>query len=162
MRTRSINRSPRIITNADACLLWLEADRPNLDEARQAAARIVRNGHRAGDIIKSIRALTRKSSPEMVSLDINEVIREVIVLLGAEFRRNGVRVETLLSSDLNSVVGDRVQLQQVVLNLIMNGIEAMADSTPVSVGCRSDLRMPNPVVCSLGLRIRVRARPGAD
>jgi signal transduction histidine kinase/GAF domain-containing protein len=117
-----------IITYADACLLWLEADQPNLEEARQAAARIVRNGHRAGDIIKSIRALTRKSSPEMVSLDINDVIREVIVLMGAEFRRHGVRVETLLSSNLDSVVGDRVQLQQVVLNLIMNGVEAMTDS----------------------------------
>jgi signal transduction histidine kinase len=118
-----------IITNADACLLWLDAQRPNLEEARQAAARIVRNGHRAGDIIKSIRTLTRKSAPELVSLDINDVIREVIVLMGAEFRRHSVRVETLLSSNLDSVVGDRVQLQQVVLNLIVNGIEAMADST---------------------------------
>ena len=117
-----------IITNAEACLLWLEADRPDLEEARQAAARIVRNGHRAGEIIKSVRALTRKSTPEMVPLDINEVIREVIVLMGGEFRRHGVRVETSLSSDLGSVIGDRVQLQQVVLNLIMNGIEAMADS----------------------------------
>ena len=117
-----------IITNADACLLWLEADRPDLEEARQAATRIVRNGHRAGDIIKSVRALTRKSTPEMVPLDINDVIREVIVLMGAEFRRHGVRVETSLSSNLNSVIGDRVQLQQVVLNLIMNAIEAMANS----------------------------------
>jgi C4-dicarboxylate-specific signal transduction histidine kinase len=115
-----------IITNAEACLLWLEADRPDLEEARQAATRIVRNGHRAGDIIKSVRALTRKSTPEMVPLGINDVIREVIVLMGAEFRRRGVRVETSLSSGLVSVVGDRVQLQQVVLNLIMNGIEAMA------------------------------------
>ena len=88
---------------------------------------VIRNGHRAGEIIKSVRALTRKSAPEMVSLDINDVIREVIVLMGGEFRRRGVRVETLLSSDLGSVIGDRVQLQQVVLNLIMNGIEAMAD-----------------------------------
>ena len=117
-----------IITNADACLLWLEADRPDLEEARQAATRVIRNGHRAGEIIKSVRALTRKSAPEMVSLDINDVIREVIVLMGGEFRRRGVRVETLLSSDLGSVIGDQVQLQQVVLNLIMNGIEAMADS----------------------------------
>ncbi len=117
-----------IITNADACVLWLEADRPDLEEARQAATRVVRNGHRAGDIIKSIRALTRKSAPETVSLDINDVIREVIVLMGAEFRRHGVRVETSLPSNLDSVLGDRVQLQQVVLNLIMNGIEAMADS----------------------------------
>ena len=117
-----------IITNADACLLWLEADRPDLEEARQAATRIVRNGHRAGDIVKSVRALTRKSTPEMVSLDINDVIREVIVLMGAEFRRYGVRVETLLPSNLNSVIGDRVQLQQVVLNLIMNAVEAMTNS----------------------------------
>jgi signal transduction histidine kinase len=117
-----------IITNADACLLWLEADGPNLEEARQAATRIVRNGHRAGEIIKSVRALTRKSAPKMVPLDINEVIREVIVLMGGEFRRYSVRVETSLSSDLGSVTGDRVQLQQVVLNLMMNGIEAMADS----------------------------------
>jgi C4-dicarboxylate-specific signal transduction histidine kinase len=117
-----------IITNADACLLWLEADQPDLEEARQAATRIVRNGHRAGDIIKSVRALTRKSAPEMVSIDINDLIREVIVLMGAEFRRHSIRVETALPSNLNSVIGDRVQLQQVVLNLIMNGIEAMSES----------------------------------
>jgi signal transduction histidine kinase len=117
-----------IITNADACLLWLEADRPDLEEARQAAARIVTNGLRAADIIKSIRTLTRKSAPEMVSLDINDVIGEVIVLMSAEFRRRSVRVETALPSNLNSVIGDRVQLQQVVLNLIMNGIEAMSES----------------------------------
>jgi signal transduction histidine kinase len=117
-----------IITNADACLLWLGADGPNLEEARQAATRIVRNGHRAGEIIKSVRALTRKSAPKMVPLEINEVIREVIVLVGGEFSRHGVRVETSLSSNLGFVIGDRVQLQQVALNLMMNGIEAMADS----------------------------------
>jgi signal transduction histidine kinase len=116
-----------IATNADACLLWLDAQPPDLDEARQAATRVVRSAHRAGDIIKSVRALTRKSAPEMVPLDLNEVIREVIVLMGAEFRRHGVRVETSLQPDLDTVNGDRVQLQQVVLNLIMNGIEAMAD-----------------------------------
>jgi len=118
-----------IVTNANACLLWLEGRRLDLNEARQAATRIVRDGHRAGDIVKSIRALTRKSTPEMVALDINDVIREVIALMRAEFRRHGVNVETSLSSNLNYVVGDRVQLQQVVLNLIMNGIEAMTDTT---------------------------------
>ncbi len=118
-----------IVTNADACLLWLEADRPNLEEARQATTRIVRNGQRAGDIVKSVRALTRKSAPEMVPLDINVVIREVVDLLRSEFRRHGVRVETSLLPKLGSIIGDRVQLQQVLLNLIMNGVEAMADST---------------------------------
>jgi PAS domain S-box-containing protein len=115
-----------IVTNANACLLWLEAQRLDLEEARQAAMRIVRNGHRAGDIVRSIRALTRKSAPEMVSLDINDVIREVIALMRAEFHRHGVRIETSLSSNLEPVIGDRVQLQQVVLNLIVNGIEAIA------------------------------------
>jgi signal transduction histidine kinase len=117
-----------IVTNADACLLWLDAQRPNLEEARQAATRIVRNGQRAGDIVKSVRALTRKSAPEMVTLDISDVVREVIDLMRSEFRRRGVRVETSLLPNLGAVTGDRVQLQQVVLNLIMNGIEAMADS----------------------------------
>jgi signal transduction histidine kinase len=117
-----------IVTNANACLLWLEAHRLDLEEARQAATRIVRNGHRAGDIVKSVRALTRKSAPEMVPVDINDVIREVIALTRAEFRRHDVHVETSLPSNLDSVIGDRIQLQQVVLNLIMNGIEAMADS----------------------------------
>jgi signal transduction histidine kinase len=128
-----------IVTNANACLLWLEAQRLNLEEARLAATRIVRNGHRAGDIVKSVRALTRKSAPEMIPLDVNAVIREVIVLMRAEFSRHGVRVETSLRPDLDFVVGDRVQLQQVVLNLIMNGIEAMADSMqpPRRLGIRS-------------------------
>jgi signal transduction histidine kinase len=127
-----------IVTNANACLLWLEAHRLNLEEARQAATRIVRNGHRAGDIVKSIRAMTRKSPPEMVSLDMNDVIREVIVLARAEFRRHSVRVETSLSSNLVSVIGDRVQLQQVVLNLIMNGVEAMANSKHRQLEIRSE------------------------
>ncbi len=118
-----------IVTNADACLLWLEADRPNLEEARQAATRIVRNGHRAADIVKSVRALTQKSAPEMAPLNINDLIREVVDLMRSEFRRHGVRVETSLAPNVGSIVGDRVQLQQVLLNLIMNGIEAMADST---------------------------------
>jgi signal transduction histidine kinase len=117
-----------IVTNAEACLLWLEVDRLNLEEARQAATRIVRNGLRASDIVKSIRAQTRKSAPEMVRLDINDVIREMIALMGAEFRRYGVRVETSLLADPGLVIGDRVQLQQVALNLIMNGVEAMANS----------------------------------
>ena len=117
-----------IVTNAEACLLWLEVDRLNLEEARQAATRIVRNGLRASDIVKSIRAQTRKLPPEMVRLDINDVIREMIALMGAEFRRYGVRVETSLLADPGLVTGDRVQLQQVALNLIMNGVEAMANS----------------------------------
>ncbi len=115
-----------MITNGDACLRWLANDRPNLDEARQAAKRIVRDGHRSGDIIRSVRALAGKSEPEMTQLDINDAIREILVLTRSELHRHNVSLETALSGGLEPVMGDRVQLQQVILNLIMNGIEAMS------------------------------------
>jgi signal transduction histidine kinase len=143
-----------IVTNADACLLWLDAHQPNLEEARLAATRIVRNGLRASDIIKSVRALTRKSTPEMAPLDINDVIREVIVLMGAEFRRHAVQVDTSLLSNLDSVLADRVQLQQVVLNLIVNAIEAMQVRSTGSGGSKSEHCMTNPAMCSLRSGIR--------
>src|SRR5712671_4822896 len=115
-----------IVTNADTCLSWLTNANPNLDGARQAAERVVRNGHRAGNIVKSIRALARKSEPEMAQFDINEAIGEILVLLRSELRRQSVSLETELSDGIEPVTGDRVQLQQVVLNLVMNGIEAMS------------------------------------
>jgi C4-dicarboxylate-specific signal transduction histidine kinase len=88
--------------------------------------RIVRDGHRAGEIIRSLRTLATKSGPEMTQLDINDAIREVLVLLRSERHRHNVSLETALSDGLEPIMGDRVQLQQVVLNLIMNGIEAMS------------------------------------
>src|SRR5713226_5725325 len=115
-----------IVTNADTCLSWLTNANPNLDGARQAAERVVRNGHRAGSIVKSIRALARKSEPEMAQFDINDAIGEILVLLRSELRRQGASLETELSDGIEPVTGDRVQLQQVVLNLVMNGIEAMS------------------------------------
>jgi C4-dicarboxylate-specific signal transduction histidine kinase len=118
-----------IVTNGNACLRWLEGNRLDIDEARQATKRIVRDGHRAGEIVKSIRTLARKSVPEMVRLDINDVIREVIALMRTEFRRHDISIETELCADLALVLADRIQLQQVTLNLIMNGIEAMAEVT---------------------------------
>jgi predicted ATPase/signal transduction histidine kinase/GAF domain-containing protein len=114
-----------IVTNADTCLFWLTSANPNLDEARLAAERVVRNGHRAGGIIKSIRSLARKSEPEMAQFDINDAIGEILVLLRGEVRRHNVSLETALSDSLGPIIGDRVQLQQVILNLVMNGIEAM-------------------------------------
>jgi predicted ATPase/signal transduction histidine kinase len=115
-----------IVTNADTCLSWLTKPDPNLDGARQAAERVVRNGHRAGGIIKSIRALARKSEPEMAPFDVNEAVEEILVLLRSELRRQNVSLEAQLSDGIEPVTGDRVQLQQVVLNLVMNGIEAMS------------------------------------
>jgi PAS domain S-box-containing protein len=114
-----------IVTNADACVAWLTNTAPNLDEARRAAERIIGNGHRAAAIIKGIRSLARKAEPEMVPFDINDAIGEILALIGGELRRQNVSLETELSGDVGLVAGDRVQLQQVVLNLIMNGIEAM-------------------------------------
>jgi C4-dicarboxylate-specific signal transduction histidine kinase len=116
-----------IVTNADACVTWLTNATPNLEEARRAAERIVVNGHRAGAIIKGIRALARKAEPEMAAFDINDAIREIIALMDGELHRQNVLLKSELSDDPGRVIGDRVQLQQVVLNLIVNGIEAMAD-----------------------------------
>ena len=115
-----------VITNGSACLRWLAGTTPNLDEARQAVGRIIRDGNRASDVIAKIRALLRKTGTEKERLDMNDVIREVVALAQSEIRRNGVALRAQLEGNIPPVLGDRVQLQQVVLNLIMNGIEAMS------------------------------------
>jgi signal transduction histidine kinase len=115
------------ITNANTCMLWLAAESPNIDEARAAAMRIVQDGTRASDIISRIRLLFKKGTPERVRVDVNELIREMIVLLRSEAVRYGVPVRTELAADLPPAMGDRVQLQQVLMNLIVNGIDAMKD-----------------------------------
>jgi len=114
-----------IVTNADTCLRWLAQDPPDLDEALQAAERIVRAGHRAGDIIRTILAVARKSTPEMTRFDINAAIADVLTLTRGELQRHDLLLETELAADLEPVLGDRGQMQQVILNLIVNGIEAM-------------------------------------
>lgn len=114
-----------VVVNGNACLRWLAGDPPNLDEARENARRIVRDGKRAGDIIGRIRALATKTGTAMARLDMNETIQEVIALAQTEVRRNSVALCTELANDLSPVLGDRVQLQQVLLNLVMNAVEAM-------------------------------------
>ena len=118
-----------IVTNANASLRWLAGDSPNLAEAREAIRRIIRDGDRAGDVTKRIRALFTKTRAAKERLDINEAIGEVVVLAGSEMRRNRAILQTQLAADLPSIMGDRVQLQQVVLNLILNGIEADGHKT---------------------------------
>jgi C4-dicarboxylate-specific signal transduction histidine kinase len=115
-----------IVTNANASLRWLAGDAPNLVEAREAIRRIVRDGSRAGDVTRRIRALFTKTRTAKERLDINEAIGEVVALTGSEMRRNKVILQMELAADLPPMMGDRVQLQQVVLNLILNGIEAMS------------------------------------
>ena len=112
-------------TNAAAALRWLGAQPPNLEEARQALDRSVNDAMRAGDIIGRIRDLIKKAPPRKDSVDINEAIREVIELTRGEAVKTGVSVRTQLADGLPLIHGDRVQLQQVNLNLIINAIEAM-------------------------------------
>jgi PAS domain S-box-containing protein len=114
-----------VIANANAGLRWLGARRPDLDEVRQALSRIVRDGNRAGEVIGRVRALVKKVPPRRDRLDVNEAIREVIPLIQAELQRNRVGLQTGLAVDLPLVPGDRVQLQQVIVNLIVNAVEAM-------------------------------------
>jgi len=121
------------VTNAHAALRWLDAQPPNLGETRQALGRIVQDGNRAGDVIGRIRALVKKVPRRHDPVDINEIILEVIALTRSELLRNGVSLQTQLAQDLPLVQGDRIQLQQVVLNFIVNAIEAMSE---VSEGSR--------------------------
>ena len=115
-----------VIANASAGLRWLGAQQPDLDEVRQALGRVVRDGTRAGEVIGGIRALVKKVPPRREILDINQSIREVIALTQTETQRNAVRLQSRLADDLPLVSADRVQLQQVMINLIINAIEAMA------------------------------------
>ena len=116
------------VTNAQAGLRWLGADPPNLDEARQALDRIVRDGARAGAVVGRIRNLVKKAPPSEERVDIYAAIREVIELTRSEAMRNGVSVQTDLALGLPPVRGDRVELQQVILNLILNALEAMSET----------------------------------
>ena len=114
-----------VVTNADACAIWLAADPPNLSEARAALESIVQEGTRASDVVKHIRAMFTNAPPERVPLRINDLIQAVSSLLQGLASRNGVSVELALASGLPPVTGDRIQLQQVIMNLMLNGIEAM-------------------------------------
>jgi PAS domain S-box-containing protein len=116
------------VTNANTCLRWLTRDHPDLEEARAAATRIVKDGTRAGEIISRTRLLFEKGTPQHDLVDVNEVIGEMIVLLRGETTRYSISVRTELAADLLQVMGDRVQLQQVMMNLIMNSIDAMKDA----------------------------------
>ena len=115
-------------TNANTCLRWLAGDTPNIEEARAAAMRIVKDGKRAAEIISRIRQVFKKGTSERELADVNEIIREMIVLLRGEITRYNIMVETDLAEDLPQVTADRVQLQQVLMNLMINGIEAMKDT----------------------------------
>jgi len=116
-----------ITTNASACLRWLGHDRPNLDEATEAVRRIIRDGNRAGEVIVHTRALLKKSAGKRSPFDLADAFREVLALVRPELSRHCIVLHQMLDEDLPSLLGARVQLQQVALNLIMNAIDAMTD-----------------------------------
>jgi signal transduction histidine kinase len=121
-----------IVSNGSACLRFLAGDPPNVAEVREAIRDIVRDGKRAGEVIARIRAMTKRAATPRERLDLNETIQDVLALVGDEVKKKSVIIQTQFADDLSPVSADRVQLQQVILNLVMNAIEAMS-----SVGDRA-------------------------
>jgi signal transduction histidine kinase len=147
------------VTNAHAALRWLGGQPPDLEEVRQALDDVIKDGNRAGDVIGRIRALIKNVPPRLDRLDINEAILEVIEVTRSELLRNGVSLQTELAKDLPLIRGDRIQLQQIVLNLIMNAVEAMSDA---SKGSR-DLLISTAEDVSNGVLVAVRdSGPGLN
>jgi PAS domain S-box-containing protein len=113
------------VTDANTCIRWLTRVQPDLEEAREAASRVVKDATRAANIISRIRSHFKKGAPDRELVDVNEVVREILALLRSEATRYSISVRTELAADLPLVTADRVQLQQVMMNLIMNSIDAM-------------------------------------
>jgi signal transduction histidine kinase len=116
-----------MVANSESGLLWLENAQPNLEQARETMKWIVQDGRRASDVFQSIRSLVQKAEPRLARLDVNAVVEEVLTLARGELQEHGVTARTHLEANLLPVHGDRVQLQQVFLNLIINAIQAMSD-----------------------------------
>jgi C4-dicarboxylate-specific signal transduction histidine kinase len=114
-----------VVNAAGACLRWLDGRSPNLDEARQAAQWIIKEGNRAAEVIRRVRALAKNAEPKKEPLDVNDIIEEVMALVRRELATRDVRWRLELTPALPAVLADRVQLQQVIINLVMNGVEAM-------------------------------------
>ena len=140
-----------VVTNADACVMWLSGEPPNLEEVRSAVDCIAREGTRASDIVRRIRAMFSKSAPERVPVQVNDLIHEAAGLLQAEVSRNNVMLETELAPDLPRATADPVQLQQVIVNLMLNGIEAMSvvDDRPRRLSIRSEARGANEILITI-------------
>jgi len=130
-----------IVTFGEGGLRWLDREVPDLAEAREALGRVISNGRRAAGIIQRLRSLSRKTETQNAPMDINEVINEVIPLVQQEVLRHRVSLRLDLAPTLPAVLGDRVQLQQVIINLIVNGMEAMATvaDRPRELAVRSQL-----------------------
>jgi C4-dicarboxylate-specific signal transduction histidine kinase len=154
-----------VVSNADACVAWLSHQNPNLGEARAAAERTAQGATRASEVIVQIRSLINKTTSERKRVHINEIIEDIVALVNLQGMRNNVSVAIELTPDLPVVFGDRIQLQQVVLNLMMNGIEAMIAVTdrPRKLLIRSQMQDAGQVHVSvqdsgIGVSAEVMAR----
>jgi signal transduction histidine kinase len=134
-----------IVTRASAALRWLRAENPNVEKVKASLEGILAAGHRAGDIVASVRAMFKKDAPQKASTDINEIIRTVLSIVRVELQKNNIDLQTQLDEHLSPVQGDKVQLQQVVLNLVMNGIEAMHSVRPRVLKVQTDQAKPSLV-----------------
>jgi PAS domain S-box-containing protein len=130
-----------IVANGDASLRLLAQNPPDLDEVREAITEIIRDANRATDVMRSLRALMKKSEPQRIPLDVNESIKRILAFSHTELRARQVKVHAQLAEELPAVLGDALQLERVVLNLVINGIEAMIPVTdrPRELGIRSEI-----------------------
>lgn len=118
-----------IVTNADSCVLWLNKEPPDCEQALGAALRVVQDSRRAADVIRSIRGLMQKPTPALNLIDLTEVIRDILDLVQGDLRRYKVMLDTALWAEPIWLLGDRIQIQQVMVNLMLNGVEAMSEVT---------------------------------
>jgi C4-dicarboxylate-specific signal transduction histidine kinase len=147
------------VTNAHAALRWLESRPPNLEEVRQAVGRIIENARRADDVIGQIRAMIKKAPPRKDRFDLNEAVLDIIALTRSEVLRHGVSLHTGLATGLPALDGDRIQLQQVILNLVVNAVEAMSGIDDEM----RELRISSERDASGGVLVTVRdSGPGLD
>jgi PAS domain S-box-containing protein len=154
-----------IVVNAEACLRWLDRGTPDLDVVRRSVEWIINDGNRASEVIRRVRALANQTSVERIPLDINDVVREVIGLVQHELISHEVSLQLQLAPALSMVLGDRVQLQQVIINLVMNGIEAMRAVTDrtrelVIRSCQDepDQVLTSVVDCGFGISVENESR----
>jgi PAS domain S-box-containing protein len=148
-----------VVSNAEAASRWLVAEPPNLDKVREVLGQIVNDGMRAGDVIHRIRALIKKAPPRMARVDVNEAVRDITTLARSELLGHGVSLQTQLATGLPLIEGDRIQLQQVILNLTLNAVEAMSS---VDEGAR-EMRISTAREASNGVLVTVRdSGPGLD
>jgi signal transduction histidine kinase len=140
-----------VIANAEACLRWLDRETPDLAAARRSVEWVVNDGIRAGEVIRRVRALANKTDVEKLPLDINGVVRDVITLVQRELTIHRISLRTVLAPALPMILGDRIQLQQVIINLVMNGIEAMepVSDRPRELVIRSRQDVPHGLLLSV-------------